>query len=258
MSAASQTPRPPPAERGDTARIELHFYPGHFPPTHVGTRSGAQLGPGLLVLLRGRTILYRTEAYGGPSKVLKDQDGGPDFTPTPAGRYLLLKPEPYTTHSWAGSEIAWGTPIKPSPTNPRDVHYLVRRKEGREVWGSLLKDFGFDRDKVETMYDALYGIKKLPTTWVFNAFGPIAFRFFQDTNRNGRLDGAEQKSGAMFHTTAENEAETAQGKVPEMTNSHGCIHLRPRDRDHLMSIGGLKKGVVFVVHPYEAKYVGPR
>lgn len=41
-----------------------------------------------------------------------------------------------------------------------------------------------------------------------------------------------------------------------MNNSHGCIHLKPSDRDHLISIKALAAGVKLVIHPYEEKYAG--
>lgn len=236
----------------------LHYYPGHYPPTAENIRgTGAQIGPGLLVVLDRNVVLFRAKAYGGPSKVIKDPRGGPNYTPTPAGEYVLLAPEPYRTETWPFSEIKWGTPIKPSPQDPSDVWYLAAKNAGVETWASLKKDWKISREDVANMHFNLYGVQTIAKTWVYNAFGPIAVRFFKDLNGNGRLDPkTEQRSGAMFHTTSENEAQTALKQTVTMNNSHGCIHLKPSERDHLISIKALAAGVKLVIYPYEKKYAG--
>jgi hypothetical protein len=235
--------------------LELHFYPGHFPPTLTSIMgTGAQEGPGLLLLLDGKKVLFRGQAYGGPSERVP-VPGAPEYTPTPAGTFVLMDPAPYKTRTWKFSEIAWGTKLKRNPRNPNDVQYLVRIQMGREIWGSLLSDFSITADDIETYHRVLYGVAMVPRKWIFNAFGPIAVRFFKDTNNNRRLDIAtESLQGAMFHTTAENEAEAAQSIPLRMTNSHGCIHMKPNDRDSLIGLGGLKAGLTLVIHPYTTKY----
>jgi hypothetical protein len=232
---------------------ELHFYPGQFPPTEVNVAgTGANRGPGLLIFLDGKTVLYRARAFGGPSKVIPDA-GAPDFTPTPAGTFVLLGPEPYFTRSWVFSEIRWGTKLLDRPADP-DVWYLVSSKLGKESWGSVKKDFGIARKEIQDYYWSLYGVRKVPKTWVFNAFGPVAVRFFKDQNKNRRLDGKERIEGAMLHTTAENEAEVSRKIALNMTNSHGCIHMKPPDRDALLGMGGLKAKLTLIIHHYHERF----
>lgn len=232
---------------------ELHFYPGHYPPTEVNIRgSGASRGPGLLVFLDGKTVLYRAQAYGGPSKKIVDSPN-PDYTPTPAGTFVLLAPETYWTRSWLFSEIRWGTKLMDRPAE-FDVWYLLSNKQGKETWASIKRDFGITRAEIQSYHKALYGISRVPKTWVFNAFGPIAVRFFRDDNNNRKLDGKERKEGAMFHTTAENEAEVARKVALNMKNSHGCIHLKPTDRDALIGMGALRAGMTLVIHGYHEKF----
>lgn len=94
---------------------------------------------------------------------------------------------------------------------------------------------------------------KVPATWVFNDFGPIAIRWFKDTNGNKVLDKNETLSGQMFHTTPQNEAENSLGKTIQLGPSHGCIHLNPRDRDTMLNLGAFKPQTTFVVHNYNEK-----
>jgi len=98
--------------------------------------------------------------------------------------------------------------------------------------------------------------ERLPKTWIYNAFGPIAIRYFKDLNGNKKLDAAKGESleGSMFHTTAENEAEVKQGESIRMTNSHGCIHLKPRDRNKLTLLKAFKTGMDLTIYSYDKKF----
>ncbi len=58
----------------------------------------------------------------------------------------------------------------------------------------------------------------------------------------------------MFHTTPENEAEEATGSTIRLVPSHGCIHLKPNDRDRLFTLGAFKRGTSFTVHKYHERY----
>ncbi len=100
----------------------------------------------------------------------------------------------------------------------------------------------------------LYNRNGVPATWVFNDFGPLAIRWFKDLNGNRKLDKNERLSGQMFHTTAENEAQHARRARLQMVPSHGCIHLKPQDRETLFVIGAFKPGTTFIVHPYHDRF----
>lgn len=124
-------------------------------------------------------------------------------------------------------------------------------------WASVHKKTEFyTRVEIMNRYHELYGRYEVPKTWVFNDFGKVAIRYFKDKNHNGQLDPDEHLSGEMFHSTAENEAETVltPNAVP-MEYSHGCIHLKPVQRDKLIKAGIMVRGRVLIIHGYNEKYV---
>jgi hypothetical protein len=169
--------------------------------------------------------------------------------PTWPGAYVIDKAYPYSTPTWLYSRIKWGTPLKDMP-GKNDVWYQL--KSG--MWASVSKDLGVSRAGLINDYFKLYGKKKVPDTWVFNDFGPLAIRWFKDANNNRKLDANERLSGQMFHTTPIDEAMHSMGLTVNLTASHGCIHLKPADRDKLMSLGALKPGTRFIVHAYHETY----
>ena len=109
------------------------------------------------------------------------------------------------------------------------------------------------RTSLITHYFSLYGTRMVPRTWVFNDFGPIAVRWFKDLNGNRVVDGRETLSGQMFHTTPENEASHARGLPVRLVPSHGCIHLKPSERDRLFGMGAFRPKTSFIVHHYHER-----
>lgn len=212
--------------------MEIHFYPGQD----------------LLVVNKDGSRFARFEAMGGPAKIGNDPYMAEE--PTWPGQYIIDKAEAYRTPTWSTSKLVWGTKLRDMPSK-LDVWYAL--PSGK--WGSLNQLFGGNvRDDIMDMYKELYGKRKVPTTWVFNDFGPIAIRWFKDLNGNKILDGKETLSGQMFHTTPNNEAEVALKMPVRLIPSHGCIHLKPNDRIRLFTIGAFKRGTSFTVHKYNERY----
>lgn len=207
--------------------MELHFYPG----------------PHLLLVKEKNLSKYQFSAWGGPASMGTDIRMPEE--PTWPGTYLIHSAKPYSTSTWLLSKIVWGTLLRDKPKSD-DVWYEL--PSGK--WGSVKKDLKISRTEVIRMYFKLYGQMRVPPKWVFNDFGPVAIRWYKDLNGNKKLDASEKLSGQMFHTTPANEAEHAQGKPVKLVSSHGCIHLKPGDRDKLMAIGAFRQGTVFVVHSY--------
>lgn len=210
--------------------MELHFFPGQ----------------NLLAIKKGNAYVARYEAWGGPASM--GNDSYMPEEPTWPGTYIIHSTQSYATPTWPFSKIKWGTPLQ-DKLQLNDVYYQLPSNK----WGSVKKDIGIDRKKIIDMYFNYYGKMKVPSAWVFNDFGPIAIRWFKDINGNKILDKNETLSGQMFHTTPQNEAEHSLGKKVQLTPSHGCIHLNPRDRDTILSLGGFKPKTIFVVHKYNEK-----
>lgn len=210
---------------------ELHFYPGQH----------------ILAVVDGKTVTKRFEAWGGP------EHGGSDARmaeiPTTPGTYIVHHTHAYSTPSWSMSKIKWGTPLKDVGPVKDDVWYQLPSGQ----WGSVKKDVGISRSELRNYYKELYNIDKVPDKWVFNDFGPVAVRYFKDLNGNKKLDGRETLSGEMIHTTPDNEAQFATGDPVVLYPSHGCIHIRPQDRNVLQGLGLFKNGTVFIVHSYKDK-----
>jgi len=210
---------------------ELHFYPGQ----------------NLLIVKDKGMVVGRYEAWGGPSTIGNDPRMAEE--PTWPGVYVIDKAHAYRTNTWPLSRITWGTQLKDMPAK-NDVWYQLPGGQ----WGSIKSDHKISRTDIIKLYYDLYNVRMVPKKWVFNDFGPIAIRWYKDLNNNKILDKNEHLSGQMFHTTAENEAETARGLPLNMMASHGCIHLKPAERDRLFALGAFKSGTQFVVHQYYERF----
>lgn len=207
--------------------MDLHFYPGKHK----------------LLLIENSKVIGRYDAWGGPATAGTDPYMAEE--PTSPGVYYIDRSEVYHTPTWPYSKIKWGTPLLDKP-NINDVWYQL--SSGK--WGSVKKDVGISRMELIEAYFDLYKVRKVPNKWVFNDFGPIAIRWFKDLNGNRTLDANERLSGQMFHTTPQNEAQHKQGLPVTLLPSHGCIHLKPADRDRLTLQGAFKPKTKFVVHKY--------
>jgi hypothetical protein len=189
-----------------------------------------------------RTPIQVIEAWGGP------EHGGhdPRMTPvrTTAGEYRIGAINAYRTQTWPASQIAWGRLLRDEPK--LDDVFFQRTLTN---WVSV-KSLGISRDQIRREYFRLWGRLEVPKAWVFNDFGPIAIRYYCDRNKNGRRDRDEPFMGEMIHTTPDAEAATARGIPFSLTESHGCVHIRPADRTKLMAAHVFEVGVPFIVHRY--------
>lgn len=211
--------------------MELHFYPGQH----------------LLVAMNGGSVVFKGDAMGGPAAMGTDPRMPEE--PTWPGEYIIDIAHPYYTPTWPMSRIQWGTLLKDMPGKD-DVWYKLRNGQ----WASVKRDMGVSRLALMELYSSLYGVRKVPDQWVFNDFGPVSIRWFKDTNNNKRLDSHERLSGQMFHTTPADEANHKRGLPVSLTPSHGCIHLKPADRDKFISLKAFAPGTRFIVHQYHERF----
>ena len=76
--------------------------------------------------------------------------------------------------------------------------------------------------------------------WNLNDFG----------NWSWNLKWRGNRSVYYIHTTPEDEAASATGRRLLLSQSHGCIHIYPEDRDEMMKKVYLKKGIKAEVKRY--------
>ncbi|MDD1619926.1 MAG: hypothetical protein LUQ11_00480 [Methylococcaceae bacterium] len=228
---AELKPRATPAfKKPAIKRQELHFYPG--------ARQ--------LIWLVNDEVKVKAEAWGGESPI-------PGFTysvmpprQTTPGKYVIHSYAPYRTKTWIWSTIAWGTRISVSfDKGEEKVFYETGQLS--QPWKPVE---GITKAQIESNHLALYGTYKVPETWVFNDFGAMSVRYFKDLNNNKKLDKGETLSGEMIHTTPGDEARTARSMEVSLQSSHGCIHVKPNDRDRFYRAGAFTKGNDFIIHGY--------
>jgi hypothetical protein len=220
---------------------ELRFYPG--PHTLIWVVDGkAQITAG---------------AWGGEVANPKVKYATMKPRPTTPGRYVIYSYAPYQTATWAMSRIKWGTPLK---LDSSGQHVMYSTGSTSHPWKKVEDKIpGATAGWIKAYYYRLYGGKGkydtnhdgVPETWVFNDFGPRAVRYFQDLNRNKKLDGKESLSGEMIHTTPENEAQVDTGKDVTLVPSHGCIHVNPIERDQLYNAGAFERGTDLIIYSYK-------
>ena len=228
-------------------RVRLVFFPGET------TSHGQTVGT--IYVVGGKGEKY--EAAGGPTKGFKDR-GGHTAEPTPKGHYTLGPRAHVIAPSWPKSTIPYGATLR---IHNGEVEYQDDSHTGG--WHVVTGPHGVvtravinfkmrDKQKVDigktteavrnSFIDPMTKTLRF-TEWKFNDFGRWGW--------NLRTKGG----GTVYyiHTTSEDEAATDAHKAFFLMNSHGCIHLRPADRDEMMSRGYLKQGVEFEVKSYGEK-----
>jgi hypothetical protein len=192
-------------------------------------------------------------AKGGPPFECIDPNAPTHkYKPTPPskeGKPFRLGPgEHHKGTSFQFSELKWGTPIRDTG---KDIEY--RNDQGK--WRSISKDYPkLSRDAIVKEMDRQNIPKDARQTWKINPFGQTAWRV-------GTTD-------VFIHTTPATEAKYAigeretsaeessrwsrlmKGRPTTLMMSHGCIHIKPGDRDFLITAGYLKEGVKVIVRAY--------
>lgn len=83
---------------------------------------------------------------------------------------------------------------------------------------------------------------QLMSQWLRNDFG----------NWSWNLKLGRHRTVFFIHTTPNDEA--ASDPNADLVQSHGCLHIRPRDRNVMMAKGYLKAGVPVIVKRYEDRW----
>ncbi|PZP52275.1 MAG: hypothetical protein DI598_01110 [Pseudopedobacter saltans] len=207
------------------------------------------------------------DAHGGPKIRYKAPDGY-WADPTDRGRYLIGKIEKHVSpQKYFYSSIPWGSPlilingILNVKIHGKWIPITTVNSEWKKLSNSdaikLVKEanesFRTDNLNIDFRY--------VPDKWIFNDFGHISVKYFKDSNGNGHQDKNEIEKSDFIHTTPQDEIETYRAKrnknVPQinLSQSHGCIHVKPNDIDAMIAKGYLAKGNVVQVHGYNEKKI---
>ena len=186
------------------------------------------------------------DAVGGPAVSRKAGDG---YTagPTDAGIYTVASCGQHRStrmyRDW--SNVPWGTPLR------LEGGELQVQMQGK--WQPLKASSDVTKNEIEDYHKDLFGTKVVPSTWVFNDFGHATCYVFKDVNKNGVRDKSESIHAEFIHTTPPDEAATARKEPVLLTESHGCVHVKPADIDTMIAAGYLARGNAAVYHEYSAK-----
>ncbi len=192
------------------------------------------------------------DAAGGPGSPVMGGDGY-TMGPTDSGQYVIASCGRHisrqTYRYW--SRVPWGTPLKEDKGILKV--FLRGRWQPLRIFTPALKGEILDR------HQELYGSRIIPKKWVFNDFGHMTCYFFKDLDKDRKLDSNERIHREYVHTTPLDEAQTAKGNPVILTESHGCIHVKPKDIDAMRNKGYFKAGNSLVVHKYsETASLSPR
>jgi hypothetical protein len=255
--------------------VELWLFPGEV--VTGDTAMGA-----IYVRVRG-DVVKRYDACAGPPPGFGHLDrGGHSAEPTGAGHYVLARGVHYTTQSWPTSTIPWGAQVRARADG--EIEFSA---DGGATWRPATGADGvfttawvaFEERGRAAQAAADNAAHAGDPAWQTQTATPLtsdeianlnqsARGFFTDDNGNVaavylrndfgvwawnlqlRTGSGPERTGMFVHTTPDNEAAAAAGQPVVLENSHGCVHIRPADRDEMMSLGYLAGGVSFVVKPY--------
>jgi hypothetical protein len=228
--------------------VRLMFFPGE--------RIAGSTMVGTIYVIGGNGDGIR--AAGGPPTGRYDR-GGHTIESTPAGKYVLGARVHVVAPSWPMSAIPWGAALRINASGEAEFEasagkWRVATGPDGVVTKAQMNFLAKDRlnPRIDVVVDTVRRIFIDPatgqlrsSTWERNDFG----RWGWNLLANGR------PTPYFVHTTPQDERASAQGQAVFLTNSHGCVHLVPAERDRFMNAGFLKQGVPFEVRPYSE--VGP-
>ncbi len=192
-----------------------------------------------------KVIIQIYDAVGGPKNATMGADGF-RAGPTDQGRYVVAYCGKHSSSRYAyWSRVRWGSKLE-----DRGGELWVQHKGKMRALKTVTP---VTRQEIEEKHQELYKTKKVPDKWVFNDFGHKTCYFFKDKNKNRRLDkkAGEKISGEFIHTTPKTEAATARGETVILTESHGCVHVKPADIDEMTKKRYIATGVPLIIHTYD-------
>jgi hypothetical protein len=226
---------------GHRAAIKLVVFPGE------GRNSKAVVVGQVYVVVDGVVKAKYPAAGGPPGKPGKRGEGGHSAGATPAGLYVLGHKEHHTTLNWPNSVVPFNARVR---DNGGVIEYQLdrgwRRASGPDgaVTHAWLRWYARSHEPCsvahasQLAHDMFFFNGELIDPWILNDFGKSSWNM----TRHGR------RTPYYLHTTPRDEL--TQDKPVELQQSHGCLHIRPRDRDQMEARGYLHAGVQIEVMPY--------
>src|SRR6185312_1437440 len=195
----------------------------------------------------------RFDVAGGPATARPIADiGGHTATRTPAGRYVLDHAERHTTLGWPKSVLPWGARL-------REVHEVVQY----EVGGRWIDASG-PSGTVTRAYLIFSAKSRQPMSPLVASRHARQMFYDDDGNLAARWEGNDfgkwswnlklgrHRTVFFIHTTPLDEA-MGSGDL-ELRQSHGCLHIKPKDRDIMVLKGYLREGTTVIVKRYEDRW----
>lgn len=253
---------------GDSAKlnpqqVRLIFYPGELENLDawqaLHQKSGGNWrdtagkpietpnGIGKLYVKVNGQLVAAYEARGGPPLQFVDDTHTAD--PTPAGDYRLGRQHAHTTRNWTFSQIPYGAALRWS----NDGQNVQFRPSNEEHWSNATAVAGARSplnqplsvadllDPADTI-PGEHWANHLPKLYKRNDFGTHAWN----------LERSGARTAYYVHTTPVDEMNTEVGDNVLLETSHGCLHIKPADRDEMMKQGYLQAGVRFTVKSYRS------
>lgn len=259
------------AQRVKASEVTLRFVPDE--------QMGEDQQPmGLIhVFVKGKEVAMYQARGGRPEHRADPNNPGHTYDPTPSGIYRIAKGKPHISRSWKYSQIPWGAPIREVDIpRGKDVQFSqsgkkwrstlrLRKRINRDDIGkaevvtavlAALDQESISRDQLSIdekghlvvtscgdqyttpVRDGTDITASIPSQWDLNDFGAIAFH----------VVGTQ----TFIHTTSVNEAEYHAGLPEKLDFSHGCIHIKPSDRNQMIEQGYLQGGIRLIVEPYRS------
>lgn len=243
--------------------LQLVFFPGE-------ANEGDRVAGHIYAYLKGKMVASIEACGGPPPGQEEDGPGGHSAGATPWGNYVLGYLEHHTTQNWPMSAVPWGAKLRENAK--KEIEFS---KDDGKTWlpatgpkGATTLAYNLFDERTEASAARLQKRAPRPLTQAqkdennaaarrifYDAPGQLKKEY--DLNDFGKWSWNLMQNGSRtqyyVHTTPDDEHATAAGRAFKLSNSHGCVHIKPADREAWREKGYLKAGNPFFVAHYGVK-----